>query len=201
MRMMPLTNHAHGSLLARAIPLSPLWGYLTLSPSGNAGALVPFHIVSRDNPRLVSRERAVFPAPNSYYQRLGLVHLSDRILRDTMASLKAILTGKAPKPIPQLSQAVKYNGMVYCSGSLGIDPVTSKLVDGTVQDRTVLSHYTKPLSLSDFYCQKLTLGIASSPQEPGGSPGGGREQPRQRGQGQRLLDQHEQLRCHERGLR
>ncbi|KAL2135141.1 hypothetical protein VTI74DRAFT_9572 [Chaetomium olivicolor] len=48
----------------------------------------------------------------------------------------AVLTDKAPKPIPQLSQAVKYNGMVYCSGSLGIDPKTSKFVEGSVKDRT-----------------------------------------------------------------
>jgi enamine deaminase RidA (YjgF/YER057c/UK114 family) len=54
-----------------------------------------------------------------------------------MAPPTAVLTGKAPKPIPQLSQAVKYNGMVYCSGSLGVDPETSKFVEGTVKDRTV----------------------------------------------------------------
>lgn len=54
-----------------------------------------------------------------------------------MAPPTAVLTAKAPKPIPQLSQAVKYNGMVYCSGSLGVDPETSKFVEGTVKDRTV----------------------------------------------------------------
>ncbi|EGO55687.1 hypothetical protein NEUTE1DRAFT_67548 [Neurospora tetrasperma FGSC 2508] len=53
-----------------------------------------------------------------------------------MALAKAVLTSKAPKPIPQLSQAVVYNGMVYCSGSLGIDPATGKMVEGTVKDRT-----------------------------------------------------------------
>ncbi|KAK4250008.1 Endoribonuclease L-PSP/chorismate mutase-like protein [Corynascus novoguineensis] len=53
-----------------------------------------------------------------------------------MAPPVAVLTGEAPKPLPQLSQAVKYNGMVYCSGSLGIDPKTSKFVDGSVKDRT-----------------------------------------------------------------
>ncbi|GAB1317553.1 Endoribonuclease L-PSP [Madurella fahalii] len=53
-----------------------------------------------------------------------------------IASPEAVFTGNAPKPIPQLSQAVKYNGMVYCSGSLGIDPKTSKFVEGTIQDRT-----------------------------------------------------------------
>lgn len=48
----------------------------------------------------------------------------------------AILTDKAPKPIPQLSQAVKYNGLVYCSGSLGANPETGKFVEGSVKDRT-----------------------------------------------------------------
>lgn len=54
-----------------------------------------------------------------------------------MAPAKAVLTKNAPAPIPQLSQAVVYNGMVYCSGSLGIDPATGKMVEGTVKDRTV----------------------------------------------------------------
>jgi enamine deaminase RidA (YjgF/YER057c/UK114 family) len=49
----------------------------------------------------------------------------------------AVLTDKAPKPIPQFSQAVKYNGMVYCSGSIGMEPKTWKLVEGSVKDRTV----------------------------------------------------------------
>lgn len=53
------------------------------------------------------------------------------------AKPQVILTAAAPKPIPQLSQALKYNGMVYCSGSIGLDPKTSKVVEGTVQDRTV----------------------------------------------------------------
>ncbi|KAJ4292990.1 hypothetical protein N0V88_005654 [Collariella sp. IMI 366227] len=53
-----------------------------------------------------------------------------------MAPHTAVLTGNAPKPIPQLSQAVKYNGMVYCSGSLGVDPKTRQFVEGSVKDRT-----------------------------------------------------------------
>ena len=54
-----------------------------------------------------------------------------------MAPATAVLTDKAPKPLPQLSQAVKYGGMVYCSGALGVDPSTSKFVEGTVKDRAV----------------------------------------------------------------
>ncbi|KAK3385033.1 Endoribonuclease L-PSP/chorismate mutase-like protein [Podospora didyma] len=53
-----------------------------------------------------------------------------------MAQREAVYTDKAPKPLPQFSQAIKYNGMVYCSGNIGMDPATSKIVDGTVQDRT-----------------------------------------------------------------
>jgi 2-iminobutanoate/2-iminopropanoate deaminase len=54
-----------------------------------------------------------------------------------MASIEGIFTEKAPKPLPQFSQAVKYIGMVYCSGNIGLDPVSWKVVDGTVKDRTV----------------------------------------------------------------
>ncbi|KUI72074.1 hypothetical protein VM1G_07670 [Cytospora mali] len=53
-----------------------------------------------------------------------------------MSKAEAVLTEKAPRPRPQLSQAIKYNGMVYCSGNIGLNPQTSKIVEGTVQDRT-----------------------------------------------------------------
>ncbi|KAK1757289.1 putative letm1-like protein [Echria macrotheca] len=53
-----------------------------------------------------------------------------------MAPIEGIFSEKAPKPLPQFSQAVKYNGMVYCSGNIGLDPVSWKVVDGTVKDRT-----------------------------------------------------------------
>lgn len=51
--------------------------------------------------------------------------------------MEAVLTGSAPKPLPQFSQAIKYNDLVYCSGSIGMDPKTSRIVEGTVKDRTV----------------------------------------------------------------
>lgn len=54
-----------------------------------------------------------------------------------MPSIEKVFTTKAPKPLPQFSQAVKHNGMVYCSGSIGFDPATSALVDGGVQEQTV----------------------------------------------------------------
>ncbi|KAH6957490.1 Endoribonuclease L-PSP/chorismate mutase-like protein [Fusarium avenaceum] len=48
---------------------------------------------------------------------------------------EAVYTPAAAAPLPQFSQAVKYNGMVYCSGTIGIDLETNELVSGTVTDR------------------------------------------------------------------
>ncbi|KAI0202854.1 L-psp endoribonuclease family protein [Astrocystis sublimbata] len=47
-----------------------------------------------------------------------------------------VSTQNSPAPLPQFSQAVKYNGMVYCSGSIGVDPATKGLVKGGVQPET-----------------------------------------------------------------
>ncbi|XXH00785.1 hypothetical protein Hte_007136 [Hypoxylon texense] len=47
-----------------------------------------------------------------------------------------VTTSKAPGPYPALSQATVWNGMVFCSGSLGINPETGALVEGTIADRT-----------------------------------------------------------------
>jgi len=54
-----------------------------------------------------------------------------------MAPKEAVLTENAPAPMPFFSQAIKCQGMVYCSGSIGMDPKTSKLVEGGVGDRAV----------------------------------------------------------------
>ena len=51
---------------------------------------------------------------------------------------EVVFTDKSPLPIkpPPFSLAVKCNGMVYCSGNIGMDPA-GKMVEGTVGDRTV----------------------------------------------------------------
>jgi enamine deaminase RidA (YjgF/YER057c/UK114 family) len=55
-----------------------------------------------------------------------------------MASKTPILTEKAPAPLPGIySQAIIANGMVYCSGSVALDPETGKLIDGDIQAHTV----------------------------------------------------------------
>ncbi|TVY14946.1 RutC family protein [Lachnellula arida] len=56
-----------------------------------------------------------------------------------MVLKEAVKTDKAPLPLPFFSQAIKCQGLVYCSGSVGMDPATSKLVEGSVADRTAQS--------------------------------------------------------------
>ncbi|EFE38898.1 hypothetical protein TRV_06417 [Trichophyton verrucosum HKI 0517] len=53
-----------------------------------------------------------------------------------MPTKTAVLTTKAPAPLPVLSQAVVHNGMIYCSGSIGMYPKTNQLVSGSVAERT-----------------------------------------------------------------
>jgi len=53
-----------------------------------------------------------------------------------MTLKESVLTDKAPAPMPFFSQAIKCNGMVYCSGSIGMEPKSMKLVEGSVGDRT-----------------------------------------------------------------
>ncbi|KAH6980730.1 Endoribonuclease L-PSP/chorismate mutase-like protein [Ilyonectria sp. MPI-CAGE-AT-0026] len=49
---------------------------------------------------------------------------------------EAVRTDLAPAPLPQFSQAVKFNGMVYCSGTIPTIPGTNfQLVEGTIKDR------------------------------------------------------------------
>jgi reactive intermediate/imine deaminase len=55
-----------------------------------------------------------------------------------MANEKIIVsTSAAPPPLPQFVQAVKHNGLLFCSGSIGVDPATGNIVEGTVADRTL----------------------------------------------------------------
>jgi reactive intermediate/imine deaminase len=52
-----------------------------------------------------------------------------------MPQQSAVRTCEAPAPLPQFSQAVKYDGLLFCSGSIGMDPATNKLIEGTTKDR------------------------------------------------------------------
>lgn len=59
----------------------------------------------------------------------------------------AVTSEEAPKPLPFLSSGLVVGNIVYCSGQVGVDPATGKMVEGTVQDRTVYAraiHTTCP---------------------------------------------------------
>ncbi|EGD75127.1 endoribonuclease L-PSP [Salpingoeca rosetta] len=55
-----------------------------------------------------------------------------------MSSLATVHTDKAPAAIGPYSQAVKANGMVYCSGQIPIDAATGELKLGSIADQTEL---------------------------------------------------------------
>ncbi|KAJ5807070.1 YjgF/Yer057p/UK114 family [Penicillium riverlandense] len=52
------------------------------------------------------------------------------------ATRTAVRTERAPSPPPFLSQGIIVGDVVYCSGQVGADPSTGKLVAGSIQDRT-----------------------------------------------------------------
>ncbi len=54
-----------------------------------------------------------------------------------MSKRKIILTSKAPQPRGPYSQAVIHNGILYISGQVPIDPVTNKLINGTIEQETL----------------------------------------------------------------
>jgi 2-iminobutanoate/2-iminopropanoate deaminase len=49
---------------------------------------------------------------------------------------KPIETSGAPKAIGPYSQAVRHGRMIFCSGQIGIDPLTSDMVPGGVEAET-----------------------------------------------------------------
>ncbi len=48
-----------------------------------------------------------------------------------------ISTELAPKAIGPYSQAVRHNGLVFCSGQSPLDPATGQLVEGGIEEQTV----------------------------------------------------------------
>lgn len=49
---------------------------------------------------------------------------------------KIISTANAPAAVGPYSQAVEFNGTLYISGQIPLDPSTGKLVDGGIQAQT-----------------------------------------------------------------
>jgi hypothetical protein len=84
-----------------------------------------------------------------------------------MSSKTAILTSKAPKPLPGIySQAIVANGFVYCSGAIAMDP-SGKIIDGDIAAHTV----NPPTPSASPSVASLTHIIASMHQKPHCSSG------------------------------
>lgn len=49
---------------------------------------------------------------------------------------KIIYTKSAPEPVGPYSQAILTDNILYCSGQIGIDPKTNKIVEGGVEEET-----------------------------------------------------------------
>ena len=50
--------------------------------------------------------------------------------------IETIATENAPKALGPYSQAIKANGMVYCSGQIPIDPAVNAITAETIEDQT-----------------------------------------------------------------
>jgi len=50
---------------------------------------------------------------------------------------KIVFTKNAPKPVGPYSQAVISNNFVFVSGQIPIDPKTSKVIEGGIEEQTV----------------------------------------------------------------
>jgi 2-iminobutanoate/2-iminopropanoate deaminase len=69
-----------------------------------------------------------------------------------MLDASAILTPHAPAPVGPYSQAIRVDGFVFCSGQVGIDPKTGKIVAGGVaaEARQVLENLAAVLAAAEL---------------------------------------------------
>ncbi len=54
----------------------------------------------------------------------------------TSLDTRAVRTKEAPEPIGPYSQALVHRDLVWCSGQIGLDPDTGKLVSGGISEQT-----------------------------------------------------------------
>ncbi|KAG0267534.1 hypothetical protein DFQ27_008675 [Actinomortierella ambigua] len=69
----------------------------------------------------------------------------------TMSSLKVINSSAAPAALGPYSQAIAANGLVFCSGSIPIDPKSGEIIGSEVkaQTRQVFANMTEVLKASN----------------------------------------------------
>jgi 2-iminobutanoate/2-iminopropanoate deaminase len=69
-----------------------------------------------------------------------------------MLEAAVILSAHAPAPVGPYSQAIRVDGFVFCSGQVGLDPGTGKIVEGGVaaETRQVLDNLAAVLASADL---------------------------------------------------
>ncbi|AFZ70320.1 endoribonuclease L-PSP, putative [Caldisphaera lagunensis DSM 15908] len=70
---------------------------------------------------------------------------------------EAVFTDKAPKPIGPYSQAISYNGLLFISGQVPLDPKTGKIVSDNFEEqvRRVLENIKAILEASNLTFENL----------------------------------------------
>lgn len=70
---------------------------------------------------------------------------------------EVIATEKAPKALGPYSQAIRANGMVFCSGQVALDPATNQIVEGDVSKQTerVLKNLSAVLASAGTSLEKV----------------------------------------------
>jgi hypothetical protein len=70
-----------------------------------------------------------------------------------MAEKIVVSTSEAPAPIAPFSQGIIHNGLVYCSGSVGLDPKTNQIIQGGIKERTVsIKSFNFPRKSFNWMC-------------------------------------------------
>lgn len=56
-----------------------------------------------------------------------------------LAQITTIFTNEAFAPLGPYSQAIKFGNLIFCSGQLGLDPVTNILANDSIESETKLA--------------------------------------------------------------
>jgi reactive intermediate/imine deaminase len=72
----------------------------------------------------------MWPPPGVLYNRPSFSGARRHRIKETTMSRSIVSTPNAPAAIGTYSQAVKTGNTVYCSGQIGLDPVTLQMAEG-----------------------------------------------------------------------
>ena len=58
--------------------------------------------------------------------------------------MQIIQTAQAPAAIGPYSQAIKVNGLIFCSGQIPLDPATMQVVEGDIRSYHIVQEASRP---------------------------------------------------------